>query len=125
MNGHTIDVPTNDPIVLAERLANFKELMSERAVAQKQALDAALIGAKSAVDAAFAASEKAIAKAEESQKEYNKIILALQTEVVSLKVSSSQVKGTSTGMRDMYGWIFGVAMLIAALIAAFGSHWRG
>ena len=109
--------------VLAERIANLSKKVDEQAMTQKAAVDAALITSQTAitvalatqektVSAAFAASEKAITKAEESQKEYNKTIGILQNDVVSLKESRSQSSGTSGGLRDMYGWIFGGVMAL-------------
>lgn len=112
--------------VLAERIANVSKRLDEQVTTQKAAVDAALVASQTAinvalatqektVNAAFAASEKAITKAEEAQKEYNKAIGILQNDVVSLKESRSQTRGTGGGMRDMGGWIFGGLMLIATL----------
>lgn len=97
----TVNISTE---VLYEKLKNLESKLDERAVTQKQALDAALVAAKSAVDsalvekeksvnAAFAASEKAISKAEDSQRDYNKTIVELQKDIVSLKESRSQSGG--------------------------------
>lgn len=115
--------------VLAERIANLSKKVDEQAASQKAAVDAALITSQTAitvalatqektVGAAFAASEKAITKAEESQKEYNRTIGVLQNDVVSLKESRSQSSGTSGGMRDMWGWIFGGVMALLTLYLA-------
>ena len=116
--------------VLAERIANLSKKVDELAVTNKAAVDAALIASQTAitvalatqektVNAAFAASEKAIAKAEESQREYNKTIGTLQTDVVGLKESRSQSSGNSGGMRDVWGWVVAALMVIAAAVRAF------
>lgn len=126
-NGNGISVE-----VLAERIGNISKKLDEQAVTQKAAIDAALIASQTAisvaaalqektVNAAFAASEKAINKAEETQKEYNKTIGALQTDVVRLKEVIAQRSGVGNGMRDMYGWIFGGVMAgltVAGLVFA-------
>jgi chromosome segregation ATPase len=122
-NGNGINIGLE---VLAERIANLAKKLDEQAASQKEAVDAALITSQTAitvalatqektVNAAFAASEKAISKAEESQKEYNKAIGALQNDVVSLKESRSQSSGNSGGIQAMYGYIFGFVVAAAAI----------
>lgn len=124
--------------VLYEKLKNLESKLDERAVAQKQALDAALVAAKSAVDsallekeksvnAAFAASEKAISKAEDSQRDYNKTIVELQKDIVSLKESRSQSGGkdqahnidkqdNTTGRSAIWSYIIGAIGMITAVL---------
>jgi len=62
-------------------------------VAAKAAVDSALTEKDKSLVAAFAASEKAISKAEDSQRDYNKTIVELQKDIVSLKESRSQSGG--------------------------------
>ena len=120
--------------VLYEKLKNLESKLDERAVAQKQALDAALVAAKSAVDsallekeksvnAAFAASEKAISKAEDSQRDYNKTIVELQKDIVSLKESRSQSGGKDIAVHsDKQQSNFNVSLVVSVLfnILMFG-----
>jgi hypothetical protein len=132
-NGTTI---VTSPDVLAERIANLSKKVDEQAASQKAAVDAALLTSQTAitvalatqektVNAAFAASEKAITKAEEAQKEYNKTIGTVANDVVRLKESQALVSGNSGGVKEMYGYAFGILMLlvaIASVIAAVMAH---
>jgi wobble nucleotide-excising tRNase len=116
-NGSSVSVE-----VLAERVTNISKRLDEQIALSKTAVDAALTAisvAKSdqvqTVNVAFAASQSAISKTEQSQKESNQKIGALENEVVRLAVTQATSSGKSGGMRDMYGWIFGGAMFIIAV----------
>jgi wobble nucleotide-excising tRNase len=116
-NGSSVSVE-----VLAERITNISKRLDEQIALSKTAVDAALTAisvAKSdqvqTVNVAFAASQSAISKTEQSQKESNQKIGALENEVVRLAVTQATSSGKSGGMRDMYGWIFGGAMFIIAV----------
>lgn len=127
-NGNSISTE-----VLYEKLKNLESKLDERAVAQKQALDAALAAAKSAVDSAFAASEKAISKAEDSQRDYNKTIVELQKDIVSLKESRSSSGGkdqahsidkqdNNYGKSAIWSYIVGAIGMIAAVLTLVLKH---
>src|ERR1035437_10268543 len=123
--------------VLAERIANVSKRLDEQVTAQKAAVDAALVASNQAISAALAtqekavtaaflasekaftaalqASEKAISKSEAAHSEVNKIIVGLQSDVISLRESRSQSSGTSGGLKDMWGYVFGVIMAIISV----------
>jgi FKBP-type peptidyl-prolyl cis-trans isomerase len=127
--------------VLAERIGNVSKRLDEQVTAQKAAVDAALVASNQAISAALAtqekavtaaflasekaltaalsASEKAISKSEAAQSEVNKIIAGLQSDVISLRESRSQSSGSGTGMRDMWGWVFGAIMAIITVAVAY------
>lgn len=112
--------------VLAERVANLAKKLDEQVAMLKTANEAALTAisvAKSdqvqTVQTAFAASQSAIAKTEASQKESNTAIGVLQNDVVRLKTDQAHSSGTTGGMKDMYGYVFGAVMAIIAL----GTMW--
>jgi wobble nucleotide-excising tRNase len=111
--------------VLAERIANLSKKLDEQLVVLKLANDAALTAisvAKSdqvqTVNVAFAASQSAISKTEQSQKESNQKIGALENEVVRLAVTQANQAGKSGGMEKMYGWIIAAIMAIVAVYLA-------
>jgi hypothetical protein len=90
-------------------------------VAAKTAVDSALLEKDKSVANAFAASEKAISKAEGSQADYNKTIVELQKDIVSLKESRSQSGGKAQGSDNTWGYVVGVGGLVAAVATVF---WR-
>jgi hypothetical protein len=106
---------------LDERTVTQKEALVTALAAAKSAIDAALLEKEKSVNAAFAASEKAITKAEDSQKEYNKTIVEMQKDIVSLKESRSQTGGKEQGSDNTWGYIVGVGGLVAAVATVF---WR-
>jgi hypothetical protein len=107
--------------VLKERIRCLETSLNERAISQKLALDAALLEKEKSVNAAFAASEKAISKAEDSQRDYNKTIVELQKDIVSLKESRSQSGGKEQQTTHVWAYIFGAGGFISAISAIF---WR-
>lgn len=105
--------------VLAERIANLSKKLDEQIALSKTSVDAALTAIQVAksdqertVTVAFAASQSAITKTEQSQKESNQNIGILQNDVVRLKESQAQSSGNTGGMKEMYGYIFAVIMVI-------------
>src|SRR5476649_1049547 len=93
--------------VLAERIANLSKKLDEQLAVLRVANDAALTAiavAKSdqvqTVNVAFASSQLAISKTEQSQKESNQKIGALENEVVRLAVTQAQSSGKSRGVQD-------------------------
>ena len=116
--------------VLAERIANLEKKLNEQIALSKTSVDAALTAIQVAkldqertVTVAFAASEKAIAKTEQSQKESNQAVSILQNEVVRLTSSQAQASGRTGGITDMWGYIFGAIMAVAAIASVlFMAH---
>jgi Flp pilus assembly protein TadB len=111
--------------VLAERIANLSKKLDEQIALSKTAVDAALTAIQVAksdqertVTVAFAASQSAITKTEQSQKESNQNIGVLQNDVVRLKESQAQSSGTRGGIKEAYGYIFGVIMAIITVYMA-------
>jgi hypothetical protein len=107
--------------VLNERVRCLENSLNERAISQKLALDAALLEKEKSVNAAFAASEKAIAKSEASQADYNKTIVEMQKDIVSLKESRSQAGGKDQQTGHIWGYIVGAGGLLGAIASLI---WR-
>jgi Flp pilus assembly protein TadB len=126
-NGNGINIGLE---VLAERIANLSKKLDEQLVVLKVANDAALTAISVAktdqertVTVAFASSQLAISKTEQSQKESNQKIGALENEVVRLAVTQAQTSGKSRGVQDMYGYIFGFVVAITAIASVvFMAH---
>jgi hypothetical protein len=105
--------------VLAERIANVSKKLDEQVAISKTSVDAALTAISVAkldqertVSVAFAASQSAINKTEDSQKESRRDIGIMQNDITRLKEVQAQSSGSGKGMRDMYGWAFGVVMFL-------------
>jgi Flp pilus assembly protein TadB len=108
--------------VLAERIANISKRLDEQISLSKQGADAVLAAIQVAksdqertVTVAFAASALALSKTEQSQKESNQNIGILQNDVVRLKEGQAQSSGNTGGLKDMYGYIFGIVMAVSAI----------
>jgi wobble nucleotide-excising tRNase len=120
-NGNGISVD-----VLAERIANISTKLNEQIALSKTAVDAALTAIQVAksdqertVTVAFAASQSAINKTEQSQKESNQNIGVLQNDVTRIKEALAHSSGTSGGVKESWGYIFGAVMAIVAIISLF------
>jgi Flp pilus assembly protein TadB len=112
--------------VLAERIANVSKKLDEQVAISKTSVDAALtaisvakVDQERTVSVAFNASQLAISKTEVAQQESNRAIAALTNDVTRLKENQAQSSGSGKGMRDMYGWAFGAAMLLVAIASLF------
>lgn len=136
----TVELDGLRTLVLA-KLESLKELLKERDESRRTAVDAALTAVKEQTKASFEASEKAIVKAEEAQKSYNVAhndlarkmdeqnkatmprietenrFSAMEEKLNAVKTSIAETVAGGKGMRDMWGWIFGIIM---AVIAVFG-----
>ena len=42
-----------------------------------------------------------------------------QKDIVSLRTTDSDRSGSSRGMRDMYGWVFGIAVLAISIVSLY------
>lgn len=106
---------------------------SEKAVAtafasSEKAIRDTLAAVEKSTAAAFVAAEKAVKLAEENAERWREDAaaerrrvtererdLATKTEVSSLKERLDRGEGSSGGMRDMYGWVFGAVIVILAV----------
>jgi septal ring factor EnvC (AmiA/AmiB activator) len=102
-------------------------------VSAKAAVDSALVEKDKSVTSAFAASEKAIQKSEESQRDYNRTIVELQKDIVSLKESRSQSGGKdaahtsdtqihTASRQEIWGYIAGVSGIVIAILTFVAMH---
>jgi hypothetical protein len=121
----TPDIVRDHVIAIIE--ANDKRYEDKFAASDKAVLSA-LAAQEKAVNAALAAAEKAVAVAERNAEEWRKganewrgsmtdreANFAKKTEMDALKERLDRSEGSGTGMRDMYGWIFGAVMLLLAV----------
>lgn len=105
--------------------------------ASEKAIRDALAAVEKSTTAAFVASEKAVALAEnnaerwrEDAKQWRETItererdLATKTEVSALKERVDRGEGSGKGMRDVWGWVLGIAVALAgfAITIYFSLH---
>lgn len=106
----------------------------ERFKAQEKAVKDALAAQEKAVTAALAASEKAVSVAETNAEKWRananewraamtdrELKFVSSTEYELLKERMDKQEGSSKGMRDLWGWIFGGVMLAVALAGFAGK----